>query len=202
MVLNTMQTSPAWLDLGGAAVKVLLHLMMLSKGNNGFGDEKRDRGALYLSERQAAKATGTSKNTAARALQELIDHGFLAVVTKGAYDVKGLATTWRLTFQPYPLNGMAPTNEWRRWEPEQKPQAQKRTSLGLKTDQSDQCSAHIGAGIEPIRLEGARSLGSNTAPHIYLPRRGRSQGSSEPILEADLDPQFSGDPIAARRGAA
>jgi hypothetical protein len=112
MVLNTMQDSPAWLSLSGTAVKLWLHLAKLSKGNNGFGDDKRDRGRLYLSERQAGKAIGVSKNTAARALQELIDHGFLRLMTKGSYDVKGIATTWRLTHQPYPHTSMAPTNEW------------------------------------------------------------------------------------------
>jgi DNA-binding transcriptional MocR family regulator len=117
MVLHVMQDAPAWLDLSGTAVKLLLQLIRMSKGNNGFGDGQRDRGRLFLSVRDAATAIGVCRNTAAKAFGELIDHGFLRVEEKGHFDVKGIATTWRLTFQPYPHRRMGPTNEWRKWTP-------------------------------------------------------------------------------------
>src|SRR4051812_31924829 len=95
MVLNPMMKSAAWLDLSGTAVKLLLHLMMLSKGNNGWGHGDGG-GHLFLSERDAAAAIGVARNTASRAFEELISHGFLRTVRAGHFHVKvRLATIWR-----------------------------------------------------------------------------------------------------------
>jgi hypothetical protein len=201
MVMHTMQRSPAWLAASGTAVKLLLHLMMLSKGNNGFGDDKRDRGRLFLSERQAAKLIGVTKNTAARALRELIDLGFLRVMEKGHYDVKGVATTWRLTFQPYPHGSMAPTNEWRRWG-EQNAQAQKLTGIGSETDQPTHSHVIIGSEVDPISPKQANSIGSITAPHIYLPQGGVLGVGSDRLKQDDLGPQNIGGRFAASGGRA
>lgn len=112
-----LMRSPAWQDLSGNAVKLLMHLMMLSQGNNGWG-HKDQQGQLFLSERDAASAIGVARNTASRAFEELIEHGFLRPVEQGYFQVKiRIATTWRLTFQPYPRSQQGPTNEWRQWQP-------------------------------------------------------------------------------------
>jgi hypothetical protein len=117
MLHTWLMKNPAWLSLSGNAVKLLLHLMMLSKGNNGWG-HRVEGGELFLSEREAAKAISVARNTASRAFEELIDRGFLRPVQTGHFHVKiRTATTWRLTFQPYPKNHQGPTNEWRQWRP-------------------------------------------------------------------------------------
>ena len=114
MVLNPMMKSPAWQDLTGNAVKLLLHLMMLSEGNNGWG-HKDQPGELYLSEREGASAIGISRNTASRAFRELVEHGFLRAVRTGHFQVKlRIATVWRLTFQPYPRAHQGPRRALRR----------------------------------------------------------------------------------------
>lgn len=176
-VPQRMMDSPAWLDLSGVSVKLLLRLILMSKGNNGFGDDKRDRGRLFMSEREAARLIGVSKNTAARALAELIERGFLRVMQKGCYDAKGIATTWRLTFQPYPHGSMGPTNEWEKWQPaEKKSQAQKLTTIGSKTDQLPSVADEIDARIEPIGPISADPIGSKTAPHIESTMEGVCEG--------------------------
>ena len=120
MVDHFLMKSPAWQDLSGNAVKLLMHLMMLSQGNNGWG-HKDQQGQLFLSEREAASAIGVARNTASRAFDELIEHGFLCAVQQGHFHVKvRIATTWRLTFQPSPRRHQGPTNEWRQWRPGKK----------------------------------------------------------------------------------
>jgi hypothetical protein len=165
----------------GNAVKLHLHLLMLSKGNNGFGHSKEDRGRLYLSTREAASAIGVSRNTAAQAFKELIELGFLRMMTKGHFDVKGVATTWRLTSQPYPQGNMSPTNEWLDWQPEKKPQAQKLTTIGSKIGTPARPVPKIGSKTDPIEPDSRKDAGPVIEPYIYLPREGDSPSAVDPV---------------------
>lgn len=174
MVLNPMMKSPAWLALSGTAVKLLLHLMMLSGGNNGWGHRK-EGGQLFLSERGAAAAIGVSRNTASRAFEELIELGFLRIVSAGHFHVKiRVATAWRLTFQPFPRNHQGPTNEWRDWRPGQNSRAQNLKATGSKIGRMSGKYAQMGAKSAPVELRNGekprRSLGSLVAPHLDIPR--------------------------------
>lgn len=173
MVLNPMMKSPAWLDLSGNAVKLLLHLMMLSEGNNGWG-HKDQSGELYLSEREAALAIGVSRNTASRTFGELVEHGFLRAVRIGHFKVKlKIATVWRLTFQPYPRSHQAPTNEWRTWRPEQNLRAQKFNGSGAKTGPHSETPRPTGAKIGSVNFGNGGKAPSHTgsiiAPHLDIP---------------------------------
>jgi hypothetical protein len=174
MVLNPMQKSPAWLDLSGNAVKLLLHLMMLSQGNNGWG-HKDEQGELFLGERDAAAGMGVSRNTASRAFEELVDHGFLRAVRIGHFQVKlKIATVWRLTFQPYPRLHQGPTNEWRKWRPEQNSRAQNLTGTGAKIGHGAGDQVATGAKSDPVKLGngGKRPtrIGPKSEPHLDIPR--------------------------------
>lgn len=170
MIYEFMLLSPAWLDLSGSAVKLLVELIRRSKGNNGFGHSKHDHGRLYLSERAAADSIGVAKNTAAKAFRELIDHGFLRTVFPGNFDVKRKATTWRLTFQPYPHTGLGPTREWRKWTPEEKTQAKKMTKPGAISDRG----FDTGAEYEPNLAIAAKNPEPDSEPHIYICHGGSS----------------------------
>lgn len=177
-LFDFMTNSPAWLDLSGNSVKLLVHLVKMSKGNNGWVEGKHDNDGLFLSVRDAAKAVGISRNTASKAFEELVEHGFLRIVRQGHFDVKLQATVWRLTFQSYPKAGMGPTNEWRKWPTEQKQQAQKRATTGSISD-------HSVPKTEPVRPEkrenSSRPTGSITGPHIdiYQGGYGSGQGDNE-----------------------
>lgn len=100
--------SPAWVDLGGTAAKLLMHLARLYNGSN--------NGELFLAERAAADAIGVRRGAAAAAFDELEAHGFIRATQRGAFQVKvKLATSWRLTFHAT-RNGPA-THDYRDWRP-------------------------------------------------------------------------------------
>lgn len=106
MLDHRLLDSPAWLDLGGTAAKLLLHLARLYNGSN--------NGDLSLGERTAADAIGVGRGAAAAAFDELEGHGFIAATRRGAFQVKvRLATSWRLTFHPT-STGPA-THDYRGW---------------------------------------------------------------------------------------
>jgi len=104
---HSMIATPAWQDLSGLAVKLLVLLASMDNGEN--------NGALFLSVRDAAKALKVAPNTAHRAFEDLRSHGFIAAVDVGHFHVKvRVATTWRLTWAPWPGRG-GPTNDFMRW---------------------------------------------------------------------------------------
>jgi len=97
---------PAWLTLRPAAVKVYLDLHALFNGYN--------NGKIHYSLNYGAKRLGMSKHTVQAALQQLIDHGFIAC-TKRGYFTGRQASTWRLT--TYQMDGHPPSNEWKNFQP-------------------------------------------------------------------------------------
>ncbi len=99
---------PAWRDLSGNAIKLLVALMRLDKGG--------DNGALFMSVRDAAAAIGVTTNTASKLFRELEEHGFISATQRGHFKVKTrLATTWRLTWIGAP--GRTPSRDFDRWQP-------------------------------------------------------------------------------------
>lgn len=209
MVHHFLLNSPAYRDLSGTAVKLLLHLMRLSCGNNGFGHGKGEPGQLFLAEREAADAIGVARNTVSKAFAELIDHGFLRPVSVGHFHVKTrVATTWRLTFEPHPQGRRGPTNEWRDYQPKEKQRAQnlKRTGAILNPVAADH--GVTGANFEPVKNENGQkpptSTGSNIAPHIYMPSVGADGATAEAVIGLageGRDPSFVDGPIAAPSSA-
>lgn len=174
--------SAAWQDLRGNSVKLLIHLMKLAQGNNGWGHREKG-GQLFCSESTAASVICVARNTASAAFIDLIDHGFLRVVQAGHFRVKVRhATVWRLTFQPYPFGKMGPTNEWRNWKPEENPRAQKLNTSGAKIEQLSNDQAFTGAKTDPDNS----GIGGNaeklnclkTAPHLDMPGAVGQRGAA------------------------
>jgi hypothetical protein len=189
MVSNSMMDSAAWRDLSGTGVKLLLHLMRLSEGNNGFG-HKDEPGELFLAEREAAEAIGVSRNTVSKAFDELIGHGFLRVVRQGHFQVKvRLATVWRLTFQPYPRAHQGPTNEFLKWRPEQNSRDQNLTGTGSNFGHNSGNQAITGAETDPVKIRNGRKppnlVGSISDPHLDIPGGGIAREPAE-ALNPDL----------------
>ncbi len=85
-----MLRSPAWRSLSPVARCVFIELAAIYNGsNNGF---------LALSARNAAERVGCSKNTAGRAIAELVCAGFVEVAQRGHFDRKTRhAAEYRLT---------------------------------------------------------------------------------------------------------
>ena len=109
-----MMKSPAWRHLEGDSIKLLLDIMGRTKHDGS------NNGEVSYSTREAAALLGSTKNTAAKRFQQLVAHGFLAEVQKGAFSVKHrVATTWRLTLLPTVENGklVPATRDYQRWRP-------------------------------------------------------------------------------------
>lgn len=100
--------SPAYRALSGDALKLMLDVWKRHDGTN--------NGDISYSVREAAELLHGNKNTAAKRFSELIEKGFLAVESKGAFHVKVRhATTWRITLEP--CQGHPPTRDYQRWRP-------------------------------------------------------------------------------------
>ena len=82
--------SAAWQSLSCEARAVLVELYALFDGSN--------NGRLFLSIREAASRVSVGKSTAAAALAQLVDRGFIRPNVKGAFTLKQRhATSWVLT---------------------------------------------------------------------------------------------------------
>ena len=98
--------SAAWLSLKPQARVVYIELAAIYNGSN--------NGALALSQRDTARRCRIAKDTAAKALQELMEKGFIAVVTGGSFGYKlRHATEYRLT--DYPYDNKSATKEFMSW---------------------------------------------------------------------------------------
>lgn len=99
--------SAAWRSLSGNAVKLLLHV---SKRFNGINN-----GQIVYACRDA-REIGLSRGTAARALSELIETGFLKITRDSAFRMKSKeAREWALTFED--IGTEKATKDFMRWEP-------------------------------------------------------------------------------------
>jgi DNA-binding transcriptional regulator YhcF (GntR family) len=107
-----MQTN-AWrsLDATGRAIYIEIAARYAGPGSN--------NGRIPYSVRDAAKTLKIGKSTAARALKQLQERGFIVAITKGAFSRKlKHATEWRLTEFPCDITHDLATKEFARWSPE------------------------------------------------------------------------------------
>ena len=100
--------SPAWRSLNSIERALYLELCQRYNGAN--------NGRLGLSVRDAGEAIGVSKNTAARALQTLVERGFIEMIRKGHFDRKVRhASEWRLTALGCDVTGELASKVFMRW---------------------------------------------------------------------------------------
>jgi hypothetical protein len=104
--------SPAWQDLTANARAIYVEI------SSRYGGAGSNNGRIPYSVREAAASLRISKATASRALIELQEHGFIALMTKGAFSLKARhATEWRLTERDSDVDQTPPTKEFMRWSP-------------------------------------------------------------------------------------
>ncbi len=86
-----------------------------------------NNGEIAMAVREAARLLGCHKDTAAKALREVEDKGWIRPMKKGSFHMKSdagsrkfrAATTWRLTNQPIGRGVETPaTKEYVKWRPE------------------------------------------------------------------------------------
>lgn len=116
--------SPAWRDLSGSAVKVLLAMGLHDQGDN--------NGCIFFSDRLGAEATGLSRNTVQKAIKELMDHGFLYCTQKGGFSRKTPhAAQYGFTWLAGPKGEhRAPSHAYEKWKPDGNTRAQFLTETG------------------------------------------------------------------------
>ena len=78
-----------------------------------------NNGKIAMSVRDAAKLLKCSKDTAAQAIKELEEKGWIRLAQKGSFSCKQkLASEWRITNQPIGAGVDTPeTKEYTRWKP-------------------------------------------------------------------------------------
>jgi hypothetical protein len=106
---HRMMETRAWKSLDGNARAIYVELAMLYRGVG------TNNGRIGFSVRQAAQAIHVSKDTAARALKSLQDHGFIVSITKGCFVRKRHATRWRLTEFKCDLTGQPASRDFETW---------------------------------------------------------------------------------------
>jgi hypothetical protein len=100
--------SPAWLSLSPVARAVFVEVAARYNGSN--------NGRIALSARDAAARVNCSKNTAARALIELVQKGFLEPCSRGRFDRKTPhATEYRVTLHACDLTGARASKRFMSW---------------------------------------------------------------------------------------
>ena len=82
-----------------------------------------NNGKIVMSVRQAAKLIGCNKDTAAKAINELEEKGWICLMQKGRFDQKTnkTASLWRITNQPVGMGvDINETKEYMKWRPPEK----------------------------------------------------------------------------------
>ena len=113
--------SPAYVSLSSNARSALIEV---SRGYNGSNN-----GKIILSERKLAERMGCHRDTARRALHELVEKGFIEPKVKGAFSVKfRRATEWRLNDRRCDAAGVEQSQAFLKWQPpaEGKPKSKTR----------------------------------------------------------------------------
>ena len=113
MVLHWVMDTAAFRSLSPQAVAVYLVLLRIYNGSN--------NGSIALSARNAAERCNIAKDTATRAFRELIEKGFIELVTAGSFNLKlPHAAEYRLTHVRCDKTAGLPTKAFLRWQPPSK----------------------------------------------------------------------------------
>lgn len=108
MIDGYVKRSAAWSSLSPNARAVYLELKWRYDGMN--------NGRIGLGERELSTELHIGRDTARRALNELIEKGFLKKAKASGFSVKHRAATeWLLTEYPCDVTGELPTKEFTRW---------------------------------------------------------------------------------------
>jgi DNA-binding transcriptional MocR family regulator len=132
-----------------------------------------NNGRIAMSARDLAARLKCSKDTAARALRELEDAGFITTVKIGTFSRKNrLASEYRLNLHPCDVTGAPPDRRWNatRWRPDG---PTRRTS---RSDIADNVPRSSGSRSEmkDRRRQNGHSHSPTTGTHLDSSHGGRS----------------------------
>lgn len=105
-----MLSTDAWRMASPVARAILIEVLRLFNGAN--------NGRLAMSARDAADRVGCSKDTAARGLRELQEHGLLEQASAGYFSRRSpKATEWRVAWHRCDVSNALPSKSFLRWAP-------------------------------------------------------------------------------------
>ena len=109
---HRMLKTPAWRSLSATARAIYLEI------EQRYGGIGSNNGRIVYSVRMASEAVHIGKDTAARALIELQQRGFLKATKHGAFSLKTRhASEWMLTAHVSDISSHAATKEYEQWQP-------------------------------------------------------------------------------------
>jgi hypothetical protein len=119
--------SAAYRSLSPNARSLLVELSMIDNGSN--------NGAIWLSVKDASARIGNANlQSVSAAFRELETAGFIRLTRDAHFRVKASGTArarcWRLTWLAVPAASMAPTNEWKTYDPPPQTRERKRMLAG------------------------------------------------------------------------
>lgn len=158
-VFRYVMNSPAYASLSLAARAALVEV---THGYNGSNN-----GRIILSVRQLAERMGCAINTAHRALQELVDKGFIEPRVKGAFSNKFMrATEWRLNDRHCDVTGKQSQAflKWRAPEPKVSAKAPTDTPPWVMLGMSQRTWYRQGKPTAPVGGGGKISRYQNLRP--------------------------------------
>lgn len=106
IVPESLTRTAAWRGLSGTAVKAWVDISLVFNGTN--------NGSLGISSRELGARIGVHFTTAAAALLELENAGFLRLTKASSFSQKRLAAEYRLTHRRDDRNGEAATHDYKR----------------------------------------------------------------------------------------
>jgi DNA-binding transcriptional regulator YhcF (GntR family) len=112
-LFHWMVDLPVWHSLSPRAVVAYLELARRFNGTN--------NGTLHLSVRELARAWNWSRASAARAIEELVDKGFIEITCNSGFNLKDRkrqATEYRLTVLFCDLTRQPASKTFTKWKPE------------------------------------------------------------------------------------
>lgn len=172
MIFHHLMDSQAWKSLGAIPRAVYVDMAKRYHGSN--------NGRIGYSIRCAVEELHIGNATAKRALDDLQDRGVVAVVKKGAFNVKVRhASEWRLTSFKCDVTGELATKDFMCWTPDKN---KTRFPQRKRTDAvAEAIGCHSGTSLQSDTADGccSGSVGASSsttsdaaAEHIYLPGRG------------------------------
>lgn len=193
-------TSPAFVDLSPLAVKVLVAIQSHWNGYN--------NGRLHLSTRRLHEVCGTVDNKSqARAVRELVDHGFIEITSGSDFNCKRLAREFRLTYIAGEVGRQStpPTSEFRNWRPAERAETIEGVSragnkpIALVSHAGNETSARVSHAIETTAPREAERSTARVSHALIYTNHSRSSGARH-------DPEWMRESAAkmlatAQRGA-
>ena len=188
--------SPAWRDLSAIARAAYIEV---AAGHNG-----KNNGMIILGSKTLGEHLRCNKSTAARALQELVDHGFITCQKKGGFVCKVRhASEWRLTAFKCEVTHELPLKTFMQWKAKaQKPVASGAPYGGTGATVTDENTPNRASRCHPRHREGHSSdrHGGTGATLLYSSHtqvatdNGQSDGTGKlkARAQSDTEPNSSG----------